>query len=160
IVAIEVGAMFARVRDMVGQTCQPLQRVHGLEVAAERGIHPGSIQHGLLAVEVTGAGCRTSSTRRILTASNRFFRYNVFLGSVGLVQDWVPFRTRVNLSSCAVSHQGLKNTRTLHDLPQRASRAAPPPLGGAGATGAATAHAGGSSLAPRKRGSAHPDKRR
>jgi hypothetical protein len=28
---------------MVGQTRQPLQRVHGLEVAAERRIHPGSI---------------------------------------------------------------------------------------------------------------------
>jgi len=52
VVGIEVGAMLAGVGDMVGQTRQPLQRVHGLEVSAERGIHAGSIQHGLLAVEV------------------------------------------------------------------------------------------------------------
>src|SRR5262249_1877037 len=39
VVAIEVGAMFARVGDMVGQTRQPLERVHSLEVPAERGIH-------------------------------------------------------------------------------------------------------------------------
>jgi hypothetical protein len=41
-----------------------------------------------------------------------------------------------------------------------ASSAAPPPPGRAGAAGAATARAAGSSLAPRKRGSAHSDKRR
>jgi hypothetical protein len=52
VVGIEVGAMFTAVGDMVGQTRQPFQRVHGLEVATERGIHAGSIQHGLLAVEV------------------------------------------------------------------------------------------------------------
>ena len=51
VVGIEVSAMFAGVGDMVGQTRQPPQRVHGLKVAAERGIHAGSIQHGLLAVE-------------------------------------------------------------------------------------------------------------
>jgi hypothetical protein len=49
---MEVGAMFARVGDVVGQTGQPLQRVHGLKVATERGIHAGSIQHGLVAVEI------------------------------------------------------------------------------------------------------------
>jgi hypothetical protein len=44
--------MFAGLGHMVGQTRQPLQRVHGLKVATERRIHAGSIQHGLLAVEV------------------------------------------------------------------------------------------------------------
>ena len=52
VVGIEVGAVFAGVGDLVGQTRQPLQRVHGLEIAAERGIHAGAVQHGLLAVEV------------------------------------------------------------------------------------------------------------
>jgi hypothetical protein len=52
VVGIEVGAMFAGVGDMVRQTRQPLQRVHALEVAAERRIHPGSIQRSLLAIEV------------------------------------------------------------------------------------------------------------
>jgi hypothetical protein len=37
---------------VVGETGQPLQRVHGLEVTAERGVHAGAVQHGLLAVEV------------------------------------------------------------------------------------------------------------
>src|SRR2546426_9177602 len=44
--------MFAGVGDVVGQARQPFQRVHGLEIAAERGIHAGAVQHGLLAVEV------------------------------------------------------------------------------------------------------------
>ena len=35
VVGIEVGAMFAGVGNMVGQTRQPLQRVHGLEITAE-----------------------------------------------------------------------------------------------------------------------------
>src|SRR5438128_7577227 len=51
VVGIEVGAMFAGVGDVVGQTRQPFQRVHGLEIAAERGIHARAVQHGLLAFE-------------------------------------------------------------------------------------------------------------
>jgi hypothetical protein len=43
--------MFAGVGDVVGQARPPFQRVHGLEIAAERGIHAGAVQHGLLAVE-------------------------------------------------------------------------------------------------------------
>jgi hypothetical protein len=49
---MEVGAMPAGVGDMVGETGQPLQGVHGLEVSAERGVHAGAIQHGFPAVEV------------------------------------------------------------------------------------------------------------
>jgi len=37
---------------VVGHARQPLQRVQCLEVAAERWIHAGPVQHGLLAVEV------------------------------------------------------------------------------------------------------------
>ena len=51
VVGIEVGAVFAGVGDVVGQTRQPFHRVHGLEIAAERGIDAGAVQHGLLAVE-------------------------------------------------------------------------------------------------------------
>ena len=36
---------------MVGQAHQPFQWAHGLEIAAERGIHAGAVQHCLLAVE-------------------------------------------------------------------------------------------------------------
>ena len=39
--------MLARVGDVVGQTGQPLQRVHGLEIPAQEGIHAIAIQHGL-----------------------------------------------------------------------------------------------------------------
>jgi hypothetical protein len=38
---------------MVSQTGQPLQRVHGLEVPTQEGIHLRPVQHGLLAVEIT-----------------------------------------------------------------------------------------------------------
>ena len=44
--------MSSRVRDVVGHARQPFQRVHGLEVAAQAGIHLRPVQHGLLAVEV------------------------------------------------------------------------------------------------------------
>jgi hypothetical protein len=44
--------MPARVRDVVGQAGEPLERVHGLEIPAEGGIHLGAVQHSLLAVEV------------------------------------------------------------------------------------------------------------
>src|SRR2546425_1138678 len=50
--AIEVGAMFAGVGDVVGHARQPFQWVHRLEVPAERWIHAGAIEHGLLAIEV------------------------------------------------------------------------------------------------------------
>jgi hypothetical protein len=47
-----MGPVLARVGDMVSQTGQPLQRVHGLEVPAQEGIHARAIQDGLLAVEI------------------------------------------------------------------------------------------------------------
>jgi hypothetical protein len=49
---MEVGAMSAGVGDMVAHARQPLERVHGLEVSAEKGIHTGAVEDGLLAVEV------------------------------------------------------------------------------------------------------------
>ncbi len=52
VVGVEVGAMPAGVGDVVGEAGQPLQGVHGLEVAAERGVHTRAVQHGFPAVEV------------------------------------------------------------------------------------------------------------
>ena len=50
--AVEMGPVLARVGDVVGQTGQPLEHVHGLEVPAQEGIHAGAIHDGLLAVEI------------------------------------------------------------------------------------------------------------
>jgi hypothetical protein len=50
--ALKVGPVLARVGDMVSQTGQPLQRVHGLAVPPQEGIHARAIQDGLLAVEI------------------------------------------------------------------------------------------------------------
>ena len=47
-----MGPVLARVGDRVSQTGQPLQRVHGLEVPAQEGIHARAIQDGLVAVEI------------------------------------------------------------------------------------------------------------
>jgi hypothetical protein len=44
--------MSAGVGDVVGETGQPLQGVHGLEVPAERGVHAGAVEDGLPPVEV------------------------------------------------------------------------------------------------------------
>ena len=52
VVSVEVGAVSERIGDMVGETGQPLQRVHRLEVSPERGVHAGAVEHCLLAVEV------------------------------------------------------------------------------------------------------------
>ena len=49
VVGVEVGAMPAGVGDVVGETGQPLQEVHGLEVPAERGVHAGAVEDGLCA---------------------------------------------------------------------------------------------------------------
>ena len=37
---------------MVADAGEPLERVHGLEVTAQGGVHPRAVQHRLLAVEV------------------------------------------------------------------------------------------------------------
>jgi hypothetical protein len=52
VVGVEVSAVSARIRDVVGEPGQPLQRVHRLEVSAQRGVHAGAIEHGLVAIEV------------------------------------------------------------------------------------------------------------
>ena len=49
---LEVGAMPAGVGDVVGETGQPLQGVHGLAVPSQRGVHAGAVEDGLLPVEV------------------------------------------------------------------------------------------------------------
>jgi hypothetical protein len=45
--------MFAGVGNLVGHARQPFQGVHRLKVPAERWIHAGAVQHGLLAIEET-----------------------------------------------------------------------------------------------------------
>jgi hypothetical protein len=52
VAGVEVGAMAAGVGDVVGEAGQPLERVHGLEVPPERGVHAGAVDDGLLPVEV------------------------------------------------------------------------------------------------------------
>jgi hypothetical protein len=52
VVGVEVGAVSAGIGDVVGETGQPLQWVHGLEVSPERGVHAGAVEHGFAAVEV------------------------------------------------------------------------------------------------------------
>jgi len=37
---------------VIGHARQPLQRIHGLEVSAQEGIHAGAVEHGLMSVEV------------------------------------------------------------------------------------------------------------
>jgi hypothetical protein len=44
--------MSAGVGDVVAHARQPLQGIERLEVSAERRVHTGAIQHGLVAVEV------------------------------------------------------------------------------------------------------------
>jgi hypothetical protein len=44
--------MAAGVWDVVGETGHPIERVHGLEVSPERGVHAGAVDDGLVAVEV------------------------------------------------------------------------------------------------------------
>ena len=52
VVGVEVGAVSARIGDVVGETGQPLHRVHRLDVSPKRGVHAGAVEHGLVAVEV------------------------------------------------------------------------------------------------------------
>jgi hypothetical protein len=47
-----VEAMLSRIGNVVAHAGQPLEWVQGLEVTAERGVHPGAVQHSLPAVEV------------------------------------------------------------------------------------------------------------
>jgi hypothetical protein len=49
---MEVCTMSAGVGDVIVHARQPLERVHGLEVTAERWVHAGAIEDGLLAVDV------------------------------------------------------------------------------------------------------------
>jgi hypothetical protein len=62
--------MSAGVGDVVGETGQPLQGVHDLEVPAERGVHAGAVEHGFLAVEVDQLlereGRTDETTRQVL----------------------------------------------------------------------------------------------
>jgi hypothetical protein len=37
---------------VIAHAGEPLERVHGLEVSAERGVHAGAVEHRLLPVEV------------------------------------------------------------------------------------------------------------
>jgi hypothetical protein len=48
--------VLAGVGDVVAHAGEPLERVHGLEVAAEGGVHAGAVEDGLAAVEVDELG--------------------------------------------------------------------------------------------------------
>ena len=50
--AVEQRPVLSGVGDVVAHAGQPLARVESLEVAPARGIHPGAVEDGLLAVEV------------------------------------------------------------------------------------------------------------
>jgi hypothetical protein len=52
VLAVEEGAVLAGVGDVVAHAGEPLERVHGLEVPAEGGVHAGAVEDGLAAVEV------------------------------------------------------------------------------------------------------------
>jgi len=56
VVGIEVGAVFAGVGDVVAHASEPLERVEGLEVSPQEGIHLRAVEHGLLAIEVHELG--------------------------------------------------------------------------------------------------------
>jgi hypothetical protein len=44
--------LFPRVRDVIAHARQPLERMEGLEVTAQAGIHLRAVEHRLLAIEV------------------------------------------------------------------------------------------------------------
>ncbi len=79
--------MFAGVGDMVGQTRQPIQRVHDLKAATERGIRARAMQDGLLAEGLLvlerdrlETSCqrmdRTSSTPEEVQGEAAFYSYS------------------------------------------------------------------------------------
>lgn len=73
--AIQVGAMSAGVEDVVGQAGEPLERVHGLEIPTEGGIHLGAVHDGFLDVEVESVKIPSKSTQKPRTTSESRGRF-------------------------------------------------------------------------------------
>jgi hypothetical protein len=51
VLAVEEGAVLSGVGDVVAHAGEPLERVHGLEVPPQGGVHAGAVEDGVAAVE-------------------------------------------------------------------------------------------------------------